>query len=282
MASIASLHLYPIKSCAGLTLQEARLGHAGLEHQGVGDREWMLVDADGGRFLTQRQAPRMALIRPALGDGVLRVEAPGQDALPVPLDGIEARRAERAVQVWTHECLAIDEGDEAAAWFSAFLGRPLRLVRFDPAHRRASNREWTGEIEALNRFSDGYPILLISQSSLADLNDRLMENGREALPMNRFRPNIVLDGVGPYEEDYMEALAGNGVRLKPVKPCPRCPIPSIEQTTGEFGPDPLDILSQYRDDERTGGVVFGQNMVVLEGQGQMLKVGQEFEPEWNF
>jgi len=88
--------------------------------------------------------------------------------------------------------------------------------------------------------------------------------------------------VGPYEEDYMEALAGNGVRLKPVKPCPRCPMPSIEQSTGEFGPDPLDILSQYRDDERTGGVIFGQNIVVLEGRGSLLKVGQEFEPEWNF
>lgn len=282
MATIASLHLYPIKSCAGIALQEATLGHAGLESQGVGDREWMLVDADGGRFLTQRQAPRMALIRPALGDGVLRVEAPGQEALLVPLDGIESRRAGRAVQVWTHECLAIDEGDEAAAWFSAFLGRPLRLVRFDPAHKRESNREWTGEIEALNRFSDGYPILLISQASLADLNDRLMENGREALPMNRFRPNIVLDGVGPYEEDYMEALEGSGVRFKPVKPCPRCPIPSIEQGTGEFGPDPLDILSQYRSDERTGGVIFGQNIVVLEGRGSLLNVGQEFEPEWNF
>jgi uncharacterized protein YcbX len=282
MATIASLHLYPIKSCAGLALQEATLGHAGLESQGVGDREWMLVDADGGRFLTQRQAPRMALVRPALGDGVLRVEAPGQQGLSVPLDGIASRRADRAVQVWNHECLAIDEGEEAAAWFSAFLGRPLRLVRFDPAHKRASNREWTGEVEALNRFSDGYPILLISQASLADLNDRLAENGREALPMNRFRPNIVLDGVGPYEEDYMEALQGSGVRFKPVKPCPRCPVPSIEQSTGEFGPDPLDILSQYRSDERTGGVIFGQNIVVLEGGGSVLKVGQEFEPEWNF
>ena len=282
MASIDSLHLYPIKSCAGISLNEATLGRAGLESQGVGDREWMLVDADGGQFLTQRQAPRMALIRTSLGDGVLRVDAPGQVTLTVPLDGIEQRRAERPIKVWNHECLAIDEGDAAAIWFSALLNRPLRLVRFDPTHKRASNREWTGEIEALNRFSDGYPILLISQASLNDLNDRLREAGREPLPMNRFRPNIVLGGVGPYEEDYMESLAGGGVLFKPVKPCPRCPIPSIEQSTGVPGPDPLDILAQYRSDERTGGVIFGQNIVVLQGQGSVLKVGQSFEPEWNF
>jgi uncharacterized protein YcbX len=282
MPIIDSLHLYPIKSCAGISLEQATLGHAGLESQGVGDREWMLVDADGGLFLSQRQAPRMALIRPTLATGVLRVEAPGQAPLGIPLGGDGHRSASRPVKVWTHECSALDEGDAAAAWFSAYLGRPLRLVRFDPAHKRASNREWTGDIEALNRFSDGYPILLISQASLNDLNDRLTEAGREALPMNRFRPNIVLGGVGPYEEDYLLALTSDGVAFKPVKPCPRCPIPSIEQSTGVIGPDPLDILSQYRSDERTGGVIFGQNLVTLQGQGSTLKVGQVFEPEWNF
>jgi uncharacterized protein YcbX len=282
MPIINSLHLYPIKSCAGISLEQATLSHAGLESRGVGDREWMLVDADSGLFLTQRQAPRMALIRPILAAGALRVEAPGQASLEIPLAGGGHRSASRPVKVWTHECSALDEGDAAATWFSAYLGRPLRLVRFDPAHKRASNREWTGDIEALNRFSDGYPILLISQASLDDLNDRLAEAGREALPMNRFRPNIVLGGVGPYEEDYLLALTSDGLVFKPVKPCPRCPIPSIEQSTGVIGPDPLDILSQYRSDERTGGVVFGQNLVTLQGQGSTLKVGQVFEPEWNF
>jgi len=282
MPVIDSLHLYPIKSCAGISLEQATLGHAGLESQGVGDREWMLVDADSGLFLTQRQAPRMALIRPVLAAGALRVEAPGQASLEIPLAGGGHRSASRPIKVWTHECSALDEGDTAAAWFSACLGRPLRLVRFDPAHKRASNREWTGDIEALNRFSDGYPVLLISQASLDDLNDRLAEAGREALPMNRFRPNIVLGGVGPYEEDYLLALTSDGVAFKPVKPCPRCPIPSIEQSTGVIGPDPLDILSQYRSDERTGGVIFGQNLVTLQGQGSTLRVGQVFEPEWNF
>ena len=282
MAIIQSLYLYPVKSCAGIAMESAMLGHAGLESQGVADREWMVVDADTGLFLTQRQAPRMALIQPLLGTGMLKVNAPGQNQLQIPLDGAATRGAKRHVKVWSHECKAIDEGDAAAAWFSDFLGRPLRLVRFDPAHKRASSREWTGEFEALNRFSDGYPILLISQASLDDLNDRLAQAGREALPMNRFRPNIVLGEVGPYEEDFMLALAADGIAFKPVKPCPRCPIPSIDQSTGTIGPDPLDILSQYRHDERTGGVVFGQNLVTLQGQGSVVRVGQAFEPEWNF
>lgn len=282
MAVIAALHLYPIKSCAGVALEAALLGHAGLESGGIGDREWMVVDADTGLFLTQRQAPRMALVAPVIEPGTLRITAPGMPDLGIPLARPADQVADRQVKVWNHECAAFDEGEAAGAWFSGFLGRPLRLVRFDPAHKRASNAEWTGGLEALNRFSDGYPVLLISLASLADLNDRLLEAGREALPMNRFRPNIVLDGVGPYEEDYMRALAGEEIELRPVKPCPRCPIPSIEQSTGIAGPDPLDILSQYRGDERTGGVIFGQNVIAARGTGAELRVGQEFEPEWNF
>jgi len=281
MAILQSLHLYPIKSCAGIALSEARLGHAGLESQGVGDREWMLVEAGSGEFVTQRSTPRMALIVPALAAGALAVRAPGQADLAVPLP-LAGRQPERQVTVWGHACQAFDEGDAAAAWFSAFLGRALRLVRFDPAHRRASSAQWTGETEALNRFSDGFPILLISQASLDDLNARLAQAGRAALPMNRFRPNLVLGGVGPYEEDHLQALRADGLELRPVKPCPRCPVPSIEQSSGEFGPDPLDILAQYRADARTGGVVFGQNVIAVHGQGQTLRAGQVFEPEWNF
>jgi uncharacterized protein YcbX len=242
----------------------------------------MVVDAESGQFLSQRQVPRMALVVPAIGEGELTLNAPGQAALVLPLDGIAGRMPGLAVKVWDHECLAFDEGDEAAAWFSAFLGRPLRLARFDPAHRRASSSEWTGAVEALNRFSDGYPVLLISQASLDDLNGRLSQAGREALPMNRFRPNIVLGDVGPYEEDYLLSLTAPGLTLKPVKPCPRCPVPSIEQSTGVPGPDPLDILAQYRSDERTGGVIFGQNLIALEGAGTQLKVGLELTAEWNF
>jgi uncharacterized protein YcbX len=109
-----------------------------------------------------------------------------------------------------------------------------------------------------------------------------VEAGREALPMNRFRPNIVLGRVEPYAEDHLDSLSAGGVALRPVKPCPRCPVPSIDQSTGAHGPDPLDILMQYRSEQRTGGVVFGQNVVVLQGYGQTLSVGQELAEEWNF
>lgn len=281
MARIASLHLYPVKSCAGIALTAATLGARGLESAGVGDREWMVVDAGSGQFLTQRQLPRMACIRPALASDALLLAAPGMEDLRVNL-AAGAREAALAVKVWNDECLALDEGETAAQWFSRYLGRAVRLARFDPAHRRASNTEWTGGVEALNRFSDGYPMLMISQASLDDLNDRLLEAGREALPMNRFRPNIVLADVGPYEEDYLLSLSHGEMALKLVKPCPRCPIPSIEQSTGEPGPDPLDILARYRNDQKTGGVIFGQNVIALRGADGVLKAGMEMTPEWNF
>jgi len=282
MASIASLHLYPVKSCAGVALTEAILGLAGLESQGIADREWMVVDAASGQFRTQRQLPRMALITTAITDGALLLNAPAMPALRVPLDAHQGKAPALDVRVWDHACKAFDEGNEAARWLSDFLGSAVRLARFDAAHRRLSNPEWTGTVEARNRFSDGFPILMISEASLEDLNQRLRKAGREPLPMNRFRPNLVLGDVGPYDEDRFESLAGDGVRLRPVKPCPRCAIPSIEQATGEPGPDPLDILARYRGDARTGGVVFGQNVVVLEGTGRTLRVGQTLNGEWNF
>ena len=280
MATIASLHIYPVKSCGAVDLAMATLGPAGLESEGVGDREWMVVDA-GGMFVTQREAPRMALIAPTIKDGMLVLDAPGMTPLSIQLRGFAPRTATLDVQVWNHACRALDEGDAAAAWLSSFLGRKLRLARFDPAHKRASNRKWTGDIEALNRFSDGFPILVISQASLADLNGRLQRAGRASLPMNRFRPNIVLGDVGPFDEDRIVSLRAGEATLKSAKPCPRCPIPSIDQTTGVRGPDPLDILAQYRDDARLG-VVFGQNVVVAAGIGSVLRVGQELDAEWNF
>jgi len=280
MAVIASLHIYPVKSCRGIDLDVATLGRAGLESQGAGDREWMVVEGNG-RFLTQREAPRMALIAPALEAGALVLRAPGMEALHLPLELPFGQTASVAVLVWNHACRAFDEGDRAAQWLSQYLGRMARLARFDPAHKRASNRERTGGTEALNRFSDGYPMLMVSRASLDDLNNRLQENGREALPMNRFRPNIVIDGVGPFDEDRFVSLTAGVVVLKPVKPCPRCPIPSIDQDTGMRGPDPLDILARYRDDPALG-VIFGQNTIAASGVGTTLRIGQQFETEWNF
>ena len=283
MAHITSLHIYPIKSCAGWTLETATLGHAGLESDSIGDREWMIV-SPAGDFLTQREHPRMALIRSELqtanGLKSLVGAAPGMPSLEIPLGEFALRSADRAVKLWAHHCMAFDEGDEAAAWLSDFLHAQARLVRFDPAHTRLSNRQRTGDTDAKNRFSDGYPLLTISVASLDKLNERLMEAGREPITMNRFRPNIVIDDVGPHDEDRVAELRGTGYTLGAVKPCPRCPIPSIDPATGERGDDPLDILSQYRGGPE--GVLFGQNMITLTGFGARLTKGAVLDEEWAF
>lgn len=283
MARIASLHLYPIKSCAGWTLDAATLGQAGLESAGVGDREWMIV-TPAGDFLTQREYPRMALIRSSIdtseGRKALVGAAPGMPALSVPLEDFALRNADRHVKVWNHACDAFDEGDAAAEWLSSFLGARARLVRFDPAHKRLSNRQRTGTVEAQNRFSDGYPLLTISIGSLEKLNERLLEAGRERIPMDRFRPNVVIDDVGPHDEDRVTELRTASYTLRAVKPCPRCPIPSIDQETGVRGDDPLDILAQYRGGP--DGVLFGQNMITLSGFGATIAKGDRLEEAWSF
>lgn len=279
MAVISGLTLYPVKSCAGLALDEALIGRAGLETQGVGDREWMVV-TPAGDFLTQREYPRIACVTPRIAADALVLDAPGMPSLRIALGSFALRSPNLNVRVWNHACAAFDEGDLVAQWLSDYLGARARLARFDPGHVRASNRSKTGEIEALNRFSDGYPLLVISEASLAALNDRLQEAGREALPMNRFRPNIVIRGVEAHDEDRFAALRTGDAELRPVKPCPRCPIPSIDQHTGDRGDDPLDILARYRGGP--DGVLFGQNAVVVRGFGSWLRVGQRLEEEWNF
>ena len=305
MAFISQLTIYPVKSCAGLTLGEAVMGRAGLETPGgkhtVADREWMIVTA-AGDFLTQREHPRMALIVPCVeGDpesaaesvpqsAALRLRAPGMPDLAIPLGDFALRAPGLQVRVWDHHCAAFDEGDAAREWLSDYLRTSARLARFDPAHARWSNQGQTGTIKALNRFSDGYPLLMISEASLAQLNERLQETGREPLPMNRFRPNIVVKGVEAHDEDRFAALrsrpeddAAAGaprIELRPVKPCPRCPVPSVDQATGMRGADPLDILAQYRGS--ADGIVFGQNVIVASGFGALLRAGQRLEEEWNF
>lgn len=287
MARIASLHLYPIKSCAGWTLDRALLGQAGLESEGVGDREWMIV-TPAGQFLTQREYPRMALIQSSVQTAVpteggckaLVGAAPGMPALHLPIADFALRSPDRHVTVWNHSCDAFDEGDAAAEWLADFLHAKARLVRFDPAHKRLSNRQHTGAAEAQNRFSDGYPLLTVSLASLDKLNQRLMEAGRAAIPMDRFRPNIVIDDVGAHDEDRVTALRAASYTLRAVKPCPRCPIPSINQATGARGDDPLDILARYRGGP--DGVMFGQNMITLSGFGTTIAKGDRLEEEWSF
>ena len=196
---------------------------------------------------------------------------PHGDALQVPLEGAGA---EVEVACWRDRCAAFDAGDVAAQWLSAFLGKPARLVRFDPRRKRASDTRWTRDLEALNRFSDAFPWLLISQASLDDLNRRLPT----PLPMNRFRPNIVIEGVPAYAEDSAAQFRIDGVTLLPVKACTRCAIPTTNQMTAERESDePLRTLRQYRFSRELKGVIFGQNLILREGVDQELRVGQQVE-----
>jgi uncharacterized protein YcbX len=268
-ARIGALYYYPLKSARGLELELAPLTAAGLEH----DRRWMAVDATG-RFLSQREVPRLAVLRPSLQPHALRIEAPGASPLELPLAAPQARRP---VRIWQDRCLALDEGDGPAAWLSAALGAASRLVRFDPAERRLSSSRWTGREQAENRFSDGFPLLLLSRASLQDLNARLTV----PLPVERFRPNLLLEGLRPYDEDRIAELRAEGIRLRIVKPCTRCKITTINQDSGTVeGEEPLATLKGYRYDANLNGVLFAQNAIVIEGAGRSLRRGQSLEVHW--
>jgi len=278
--TIARLFVYPVKSCAGIEVQQALLTETGLDL----DRAWMVVDAQG-LFLTQRSLPRMALIRPQLKSDEMVLRAPGMLALHVAIDAVEVPAT---VTVWRDTVPAWDMGPVAAQWFSDFLGQPCRLVRFDPEHRRLSSLEWTDGVEAPNQFADGFPLLVTSEASLQELNARLTAGGHAAVGMERFRPNLVLAGVEAHDEDRVDGLHvqaddATGVRLQPVKPCARCPIPNIDPATAESNPSVGDTLRSYRQDKRLdGAITFGMNAIVREGAGQWLRVGQRIAGDLRF
>ena len=283
-ATIAQLFVYPVKSCAGVEVPEVLLTETGLEF----DRAWMVVDADGV-FVSQRELPRMALIRPQLKQLEMVLRAPGMLALHVAFDRVEQPVR---VKVWRDEVAAYDMGDVAAQWFSDFLsepGRPqaLRLVRFDPEHQRLSNPAWTNGVAAPNQFADGFAILVTSEASLAELNERLVAGGHEAVGMARFRPNIVLAGIETQDEDRVEtmhiATAEGQARIEPAKPCPRCPIPDIDPATAVSSPEVGDALRSFRANPRLeGAITFGMNCIVLDGIDHLLKVGQAVEANYRF
>lgn len=275
-ASVAHLAVYPVKSCRGLPQSRAAVALTGLAIAGVRDREWMVVDARG-RFVTQRERPRLALIEPRVIDGGIELRAPGMAAVAARASG-----ASREVVVWSAHVRGFDAGDEVASSLSTFLGQAVRLVRFDDSHPRPCNPAFAGDRGAAVLFNDGYPILVIGKASLDDLNDRLGDRGSDALPMDRFRPNLVLDGLEPYDEDHLESIAIGEVVLKPVKPCTRCEITTTDQASARRGIEPLRTLSTYRRDDRLAGVTFGMNAIVVAGAGREIAVGDKASVAFSF
>lgn len=264
---VDSLHVYPVKSMASVAVAEARVTPRGLAH----DRRFMVVDGSC-RLVTQREQPRLALLRPAIDEprGTLSLIAEDGSSVTVPLvpDG-----ARREVEVWGDRCAAIDCGLDAGAWLSKLLGAACALVWMPEDSLRPVDpaRSAPGDIVS---FADAFPLLVASRASLDDLNARLAE----PVPMNRFRPNVVFDGLAPFEEDDLGCFTIGEVGFRTAGPCDRCVVTCTDQATGARGKEPLRTLATYRRVENK--IMFGQN-VVPEGLAPdaVIRVGDPVSPD---
>lgn len=277
---ITQLFIYPVKSCAGIELNQSILTPSGLAM----DREWMIVDQDG-MFLTQRQIPHMVWITPRLSDEALILNAPDQPAISIPFNTTGTLRP---VTVWRDTFMAQDMGEEVGQWLDRYLGVPgkkFSLVRFSAQSKRISATQWTPGIEAPNMFSDGFAILVVTQRALDALNAKLVSQGLDPVSMLRFRPNIVVEGLDAHTEDDLKTItipiAGGTVSLDMVKPCTRCAIPDIDPFTAQSSPEVSQTLQSYRAlPSMQGAICFGMNAIVRAGTGAIIHNGQAFEADY--
>jgi len=266
--TISAINVYPVKGLKGIALEKARCTDRGIEH----DRRWMVVDAEAS-FISQREHPKMATVWTDLEGDFLSLSAPDAGSVEIPLDPPPAPTMQ--VRVWRSVVDAIPASREADWWLSEYLEMPCRLVYMPDASERYSNPHYAGEGKRVG-FADGYAYLLIGEGSLQDLNGRLAAKGHPALPMNRFRPNLVVAGSPAYAEDGWRELRIGGAAFRGVKPCGRCQVTTTDQASGEVrGPEPLATLSEYRESNEFG-LMFGMNLVsVAPGD---LRVGDEVKP----
>jgi len=274
---ISSIYIYPVKSLAGTQVEIATVQPAGLEH----DRRCMVVD-ENGMFRTQRELPALATLVPNIVDGSLEIKASGGSSVKVALSEPSKAGDRIEVEVWGDRCDAIDLGDEVAGWLSEQLGEKLRLVSMGSGSNRMYNPQYgSGPVS----FADGYPLLAAGESSLEELNSRL----DRPIPIGRFRPNIVVAGSQPFAEDHWREVRIGGVRFRGTKPCARCVVTTIDQSTGlKQGKEPLKTLAAFRRAktvlpdtfEKHGfgpnDVLFGLNLVPV-GEGGVIKVGDPLE-----
>jgi uncharacterized protein len=268
---VTALHLHPVKSLRGLSVEAATLDDLGI----VGDRRFLVVEP-GGTFLTQRTLPAMARVDAFLDSASLTLRSEGFGEIRVRKEpDPEAKIA--VVQIWNSVGLrAEDCGDVAADWLGSVLKTPCRLVRIGPAFQRPVSPTYAKPGDSF-AFADGFPFLIISEASLMDLNRRMAETGGVALPMNRFRPNIVISGCEPYAEDKLGRFRIGTAVFRATKPCLRCIVTTTDQLTGERGKEPLRTLSGYRrDPENPTYVMFGNNLV-NETKSGGLRVGDPVE-----
>jgi len=244
--TVSGLSIYPLKSCREITCDSSIVEKFGLKN----DRRWMVVD-ENGVMLTQRKVAKMCLIQPELTDNGLMLSMLTRDSLYVEIpDDVNTAY----VKVWNDVCLAYDAGDSAANWLSQALSTKCRLVYFPEDEFRQVDLDYANKGDQI-AFSDGFPLLLISQASLDDLNQRLSV----PITMNRFRPNIVIAGSEAYAEDSWKKVRVGDVTFRIVKPCSRCVIPSINIDTAKREAEPTKTLAEYR--KRDNQIFFGQNVI---------------------
>lgn len=262
--TLTGLYSYPIKSCGRLVHTEATLDACGI----TWDRRWMFVDG-AGVFQTGRDIGRLLLIRPSLTDDKLILNAPEMPEIYVPLTA--ERHQKRVVEVWHDACEAWEEGDEASEWASEFLGAHVRLVRMCDDFRRVVDPKYSPQ-PSQTGFTDGFPLLVVTEESVEDLNQRLVARGKDPVTMDRFRPNIVIKGGEPFAEDTWETIQIGDVVIDLVKPCARCVMTTLDPNTGEAPQvgEPSATLATFR---RVGNkVLFAQNGI--HRSPGVLKVGQ--------
>jgi uncharacterized protein YcbX len=263
---LSAISIYPVKGCRATALSAARAGRHGL----AGDREWMVVRPDGW-FLTQRTHPQLARIVPRLTASGLVLSHAAEPELRVETS---AATAPLAVTVWGRQAIARDAGAAAAAWLERVLGVAARLVTVGPETHMLADREYVGARDVPVAFADGYPVLVCNEASLAVLVARM----GAALPMDRFRPNLVIAGAEPFAEDRMRGLRVGGIELRLVKPCARCIVPSLDQLSGVRSTDPTPALKAFRYDRALRGVTFGVNATLEAAPGAALAVGDPVTP----
>ena len=250
MPSVSALYIYPIKSLGGISLSSSTITKRGLEH----DRRWMLVD-ERNEFLTQRAHPQMALLKTGIKEDSIVVyhSADRENSITLPLH--PAPKETVTVKVWDDYCEGQYAGDDINNWFSEKLGIPCKAVFMPDDSKRKLDPLYAKSEEDITGFADGYPVLMISEASLEDLNNRL----DKPVPMNRFRPNIVIAGTEAFAEDTMKTFRINNSNFYGVKLCGRCIITTTDQQTAERGKEPLKTLAGYR--TINNKVCFGQNVI---------------------
>lgn len=257
MPRVSGLFIYPVKSCRGLALASATVDTWGFRD----DRRYVVVSAADGKFLTQRTHPRMALIETGLSATALTLASPNHRAIVIAHAEVAAARRPLPVTVWSDTVQAEDCGDEPAEWLSRFLGLPLRLARMGADFHRPVKPKRARPGDQVS-FADGAPFLLTTEASLHDLNDRIITRGGEPVPMDRFRPNIVLTDCAPWAEDSLGRFRLGDVEFRNGWPCARCIVTTTDQQTAERGKEPLATLATFRRDAADPtDVNFGINLV---------------------